>query len=55
MNSNKKRDECILPKIKIPQHDLKSFILESLEIDPFWYDLYCIEPKKDNKTKETLK
>jgi hypothetical protein len=38
-----------LPKIKIPPQDLKSFLLESLEIDPFWYDLYGIEPEDDKK------
>lgn len=36
-----------MPKIKIPPQDLQSFLLESLEIDPFWYDLYGIE--KSNK------
>jgi hypothetical protein len=34
-------------KIKIPPQDLKSFLYESLEIDPFWYDLYGIENDKD--------
>jgi hypothetical protein len=37
-----------MPKIKIPPQDLQSFLLESLEIDPFWYDLYGIKPEKDN-------
>jgi hypothetical protein len=32
-----------LPKIKIPPQDLKSFLIDSLEVDPFWYDLYGIE------------
>lgn len=31
-------------KIKIPAHDLASFGVETLIIDPFWYDLYGIEP-----------
>ena len=31
-----------MPKIKIPPQDLKSFLTESLVIDPFWYDLYGI-------------
>lgn len=38
-----------LPKIKIPPQDLKSFLLESLEIDPFWYDLYGIDPEKQEE------
>ena len=38
-----------MPKIKIPPQDLQSFLLESLEVDPFWYDLYGIEPKKTNE------
>lgn len=33
-----------LPKLKIPPQDLKSFLIESMEIDPFWYDLYGISP-----------
>lgn len=36
-----------LPKIKIPPQDLKSFLIESLEVDPFWYDLYGIEYDED--------
>lgn len=40
-------EKIVLPKIKIPPQDLKSFLLESLEVDPFWYDLYGIDPKKD--------
>jgi hypothetical protein len=39
-------EKIILPKIKIPKQDLKSFLLESLEIDPFWYDVYGIEPQE---------
>lgn len=40
-----------MPKIKIPPQDLKSFLTESLVIDPFWYDLYGIkkEPVKKNE------
>lgn len=37
-----------LPKIKIPPQDLKSFLLESLVVDPFWHDLYGIETPKDD-------
>jgi hypothetical protein len=41
-----------MPKIKIPPQDLQSFLLESLEVDPFWYDLYGIQPKdEDNQNK----
>lgn len=40
-------EKIVLPKIKIPPQDLKSFLLESLKVDPFWYDLYGIDPKKD--------
>lgn len=38
-----------LPKIKIPPQDLKSFLIESLEVDPFWYDLYGIEIEEESK------
>lgn len=38
-----------LPKIKIPPQDLKSFLIDSLEVDPFWYDLYGIEPKVESE------
>ena len=31
-----------MPKIKIPPQDLKSFLIDSLTVDPFWYDLYGI-------------
>ena len=37
------------PKIKIPEQDLKSFLMDSLEIDPFWYDLYGINEKTKQK------
>lgn len=33
-----------MPKLKIPVHDMKSFGFETLLVDPFWYDLYGIEP-----------
>lgn len=42
-------DKIVLPKIKIPTQDLKSFLLESLEVDPFWYDLYGIDTQEDTK------
>ena len=41
-----------LPKIKIPVQDLKSFLYDSLEIDPFWYDLYCIDENNNKTTKK---
>jgi hypothetical protein len=45
--SNSKKKSSKVPKIKIPPHDLKSFLMDSLEIDPFWYDLYGIKEQKD--------
>jgi hypothetical protein len=39
-----------MPKIKIPPQDLKSFLIDSLEVDPFWYDLYgIVEDNEDNE------
>lgn len=38
-----------VPKVRIPNADLKSFLVESLEIDPYWHDLYNPQPKKKNK------
>ena len=37
-----------MPKIKIPPQDLKSFLIDSLEVDPFWYDLYGIAGIEDD-------
>lgn len=45
--SNSKKKSSKVPKIKIPPQDLKSFLIDSLEIDPFWYDLYGIKEQKD--------
>lgn len=45
--SNSKKKSSKIPKIKIPPQDLKSFLMDSLEIDPFWYDLYGIKEQKD--------
>lgn len=42
-----------MPKIKIPPQDLKSFLIDSLEVDPFWYDLYGIEEDADNNNDDT--
>ena len=41
-----------IPKIKIPEQDLKSFLKESLKIDPFWYDLYGIENEEVKESEE---
>ena len=41
-----------MPKIKIPPQDLQSFLLEHLEIDPFWYDLYGIKRDDNQKVEE---
>lgn len=38
-----------VPKVKVPKVDLKSFLVESLEIDPYWNDLYNPPLKKKNK------
>ena len=38
-----------VPKINIPDVDLKSFLLEDLKIDPWWDDL--LEGPKRNKRK----
>jgi hypothetical protein len=35
--------EIKLPKIKITNEELVCFPTSSLEVDPFWYDLYGIE------------
>jgi hypothetical protein len=37
--------EIKLPKIKITNEELVCFPAGSLEVDPFWYDLYGIETK----------
>lgn len=35
-----------VPKVNIPKVDLKSFLVENLEVDPYWDDLYNPKPKK---------
>ena len=40
-----------VPKINIPDVDLKSFLLEDLKIDPFWQDLLDDTDKRSKKTK----
>lgn len=49
MNRNLMKHKPKVPKVKIPNVDLKSFLVESLEIDPYWNDLYNPPPKKKNK------
>ena len=39
-----------VPKVKIPEVDLKEFLYEQLEVDPYWDDLYNPpEPIKKRK------
>lgn len=42
-----------VPKINIPDVDLKSFLLEDLKIDPWWNDLLEGPKRNKRKTKET--
>lgn len=49
---NKPMQKVKMPKIKIPEQDLKSFLKESLKVDPFWYDLYGIENEDIKKKKK---
>ena len=49
---NKTMQKVKIPKIKIPEQDLKSFLKESLKIDPFWYDLYGIKTVDKQKVEE---
>ena len=39
-----------VPKITIPEVDLKSFLLKDLHIDPYWNDL--LDGPKRNKRKQ---
>ena len=36
-------------KIKIPPQDLSAFDIESLKVNPFWYDLYGIEEEEEEE------
>lgn len=38
-----------MPKINIPKQDLQYFTFDNLVVDPFWYDVYCIENKEQPK------
>ena len=40
------------PKIKVPKHELKDFLLESLQIDPFWSDLIANGDRKKKKHRQ---
>jgi len=42
-----------VPKINIPDVDLKSFLLEDLKINPWWNDLLEGPKRNKRKTKET--
>lgn len=45
---NKRKGRPSYERIKISKIDLKTFVLESLTIDPYWDDLYN-PPKKSMK------
>ena len=38
-----------MPKIKIPPQDLASFGIDTLVVDPFWYDVYGIEVEEEEE------
>ena len=40
-----------MPKVKIPSQDLRSFGMDKLNIDPFWYDVYGIEEEEEEDEK----
>ena len=45
-----------MPKIKIPEQDIKAFGMDSLKINPFWNDLYGIEEEEEEEEHiETIK
>lgn len=41
------KKKCI--KVKIPPQDLKAFGMSSLNVNPFWYDLYGIEEEEEEE------
>lgn len=41
-----------IPKLKIPSQDMNSFGFDTLKVDPFWYDLYGIEPLEIEEEEE---
>jgi hypothetical protein len=40
-----------LNRLKISNVDLQTFLVESMEIDPYWEDLYNPKPKPKKKLK----
>lgn len=38
-------------KVKIPPQDLRSFGMDKLNIDPFWYDVYGMEEEEEEDEK----
>ena len=46
------KQETQIPKLKIPEQDLKHFLMDSLVIDPFWYDLYGIDENNNDNSKK---
>ena len=42
-----------VPKITIPEVDLKSFLLKDLHIDPYWNDLLDGPKRNKRKTRES--
>lgn len=42
-----------VPKIKIPEVDLKTFLIKDLHIDPFWNDLLDGPKRNTRKTRES--
>lgn len=42
-----------VPKITIPDVDLKTFLIKDLKIDPYWNDLLDDTKKNSKKKKET--
>ena len=41
-----------IPKIKIPEQDIKAFGMDSLKINPFWNDLYGINSMEEEEEEE---
>lgn len=41
-----------IPKLKIPSQDMNAFGFDTLKVDPFWYDLYGIEPLEIEEEEE---
>lgn len=41
-----------MPKIKIPEQDIRAFGMDSLKINPFWNDLYGINSIEEEEEEE---